>query len=368
MDSFSILNQNHLQQALKALKIRTNLITNEQYLLEDPIRNGLLLYQILQEISLIQKKPNNPAKTLSECRENLLISLESLVKTPKIYNRLFSDIAESILKGNTYFIESIVNYINTHQHSHLRLNSLNFDKFLETFSKDFENNKKEKNLIEWLKDLGLFNKESLLSFDQILQETVKGDLLFKIYNKYNTKKMEPIRRFPKNDVNYLANLRKFLSHVRKIKNFPQKYLWMEAEIVKGSNKDLILGFLEDIKTGLENGYNEKTNISFEINSKDKQINLKTSQQFNDEIRGKMHCLISEREMKEMKFSERKYIEKKLEEKKFVPGETEAFQWLESLGFVNLVKELKENNEFWLEFQDGYQNINFSQIFNFKIKF
>ena len=348
-----------LQNAYNSLKVRSNLLQENQHLFKDPIRNGLLLYQILQEINhpIQNKTPFDPVKTLKECRENLLISLESLVKNPRNYQDFLNEIAESILKGETSFFEALVLFINSHRNPRISSqNCFDFEEFLLNYPKKFSKislnfNQKEKKLMDWLLDIGIYKDP--VSWEQISSE-IKGDLLFRIYENMTQEKMKPIHQIPQNEVNSLANLRKFLGKLRNNKDFDQKFLWMEGEIVKG-NRNLIIGLLEDIKAGYENiFYKEKKRIKgkklqgFYERSEEKG---KISDKFNEKIRVKMHSLISERDLKNKRQST-KTTEKN--EKKLALGETEALEWIYSLGFKNMVKELRENDEFWFEFQDGFQ--------------
>ena len=367
----------HLLSTLKSLRIRTNLLHSNQHLLQDPLRNGLLLYQILQNIShpLIDKKPFDPVRTLAECRENLLISLESLIKNVKNitnYSILFNDLVESILKGDTSFFEAIITFINSNRNPrHSNTSSLDFETFLLSLSKiPLKNNlnikEKEGNIINWLNELGLLQNLHI-SWDQLVFEIIKGELLFKIYEKYSQINIKPVHKVPNNESNCIANLRKFLHLFRNNKNFSQKFLWMEMEVLKG-NKEVILGLLDDIRFGLEcDGIFKRSQLKHEPIEEGKHKLIKNeqnmqnmsenelilmrplSERFTEKIRGKMHSLIGENVKKIEKIAK---IDK-ISNKNISFEESKIFQWLESMGFKLLAEELKENKEYWFEFQDGY---------------
>lgn len=286
-----------LQNAYNSLRVRSNLLQENQHLFKDPIRNGLLLYQILQEIHhpLNHKTPFDPVKTLEECRKNLMISLESLVKNPRNYKDFLKEIAESILKGETSFFESLVLYINSNRNPRISSQiSLDFEEFLQNYPRSLSkismnSNEIEQKSMNWLMEIGIYNVP--VSWEQISSE-IKGDLLFRIYEKITQEKMKPIHRFPQNEANSLANLRKFLGKLRNNKDFDQKFLWMEGEIVKG-NRNIIIGLLQDIKTGFENSfYKEKKKIiggkleSFKGRSEENET---ISDKFNEKIREK--CIV-----------------------------------------------------------------------------
>lgn len=353
--SYKYLNsEKPLEEARKNLNIRTNLINSLQHLLKDPIRNGQLLYQVLQECLIInsEKKINDPPKTLNECRENLLLSLESLSKTPKKFKAHFSKIAESILKGNSTFIDSLIFFISKNRNPRLPNKQIYFDEFLLNF---IENQYKpqdyldydEENLIEWINELGILNNK-INCFEKLWLEIIKGDLLYKIYEKYTGNKVKPVHVAPINDVNILANLRKFLNIFRGKANFPQKFLWAEKEILKGE-KASILSFLNDLRNYLEFSYefSRKNNNKDSIDYKQIKTSLEFSPLFNDKNRNKMHCLFNENKLENKKIIKNESLKKENSVK-----EEEVIFWLKNLGYFDLVERLEKEDDFWFEFQDG----------------
>lgn len=358
-----------VEEALKNLKFRTNLINSQQHLLEDPLRNGLLLHQLAQEFTnsdiLTVNKINYSPKTLNECRENILIALQSLSKSPKAHKVFFEKTAESILKGDTNFIESLIHFISSTINKTKLPQSIELDSFLKNCSEedykiDYYNHINEQEIINWINELKITNTY-YKSIEQVTQEIIKGNLLFQIYEKLTHTKIKPVHLFPINESNILANLRKLLNILRESGRFPQKYLWVEKDMIKG-DRNSILGFLNDFKKGFENNYTKlqdktanspnKINMYYTLQKVEKSITDNDYLgSFDKKMRFKMHSLLSERNFRDNneKINKKKF-ENRLNEKNY--NEDIIYIWLESLNYSNLVKDLKTQNKFWLQFQDG----------------
>lgn len=384
-----------MEAVLKSLQIRPqNLFTPNpnKFLFEDPVRNGVLLHQILQELGLSStKRLYDPARSFYECKENILNSLEVLKGKEKNSTGLSEKIAEEMLKGSTLFLEKLLNFIDSNRHPRVAGNSLmNFDVFFEDFAfnclKTLINpNSQEETFINWLKDLGVEDAKTLRSWEQIANDIIKGDLLFRIYQAFTDIKIFPVHRNPANEAACIANFRKFLGLLRTNPKFPQKFLWMETEIIKGK-KEILLGFLEDIKIGFESqGYRlksqseiKKLNLnSNETQKKEKKVfdirkmkfqqddsERKKTETFEEENErnvqkkcnhdNKMHSILSERTRLQSETAARGKKEKKEKAKTWSSDqELDALKWLQELGFEKIVKNLVDEKELWLEFQDGY---------------
>ena len=381
-----------MEPVLKSLQIRPqNLFTPNptKFLFEDPVRNGVLLHQILQELGLSStKRLYDPARSFYECKENILNSLEVLKGKEKKSTALLEKIAEEMLKGSTLFLEKLLNFIDSNRHPKAAGNSLmNFDVFLEDFAftclKTLINpNSQEETFINWLKDLGIEDAKTLRSWERIANDIIKGDLLFQIYQAFTDIKIFPVHRNPANETACIANLRKFLGLIRTNPNFPQKFLWMETEIIKGKN-EILLGFLEDIKIGFESqGYRLKAQseikkLNLNTNETEKKVvdirkmKLQQVDSYRKKIEifeeenernvqkrcnhdTKMHSILTERTRLQTETAAKGRNEKKEKAKTWSSdNELNALKWLKELGFDNLVKDLSEVKELWVEFQDGY---------------
>jgi len=271
------------------------------------------------------------------------------------------------------FLEKLLIFIQNNRNPRVLNNfPIDFDVFLEDFSSNYlqtliNSQEKEEDLITWLKELGLYEKKPL-SWDQTANDIIKGDILYRIYEVFTEIKIRPIHRNPQNEASCLANLRKFLNLLRKNKRFPQKFLWMESEIIKGK-KEILLGFIEDLRTGFEiilyEGNNDKNNEmtinkrkneelseGFKERSMKGRLVLEIPMKYNEYQREKMHSLLSEREGKARTIEEKRENHKKNEDKWNPIEEKEVLTWLEALGFKKIAMELKQKDDFWLEFQDG----------------
>lgn len=385
-----------MEPVLKNLQIRPqNLFTAapSKFLFEDPVRNGVLLHQILQELGLSSNRRfYDPARSFYECKENILNSLEALKgKGKKKSTVLLERIADEMLKGSTLFLEKLLNFIDNNKHPRVAGDSImNFDAFFEDFAfnclKTLINpNFQEEIFINWLKDLGIEDAKASRSWEQIANDIIKGDLLFRIYQAFMDIKIFPVHRNPTNETACIANLRKFLGLLRTNPKFPQKFLWMETEIIKGK-KEILLGFLEDIKTGFESqGYRLKRqseNRKLDSNPNETQqkeikfldIRKLKPQQDDSERRkteifheenekniqkrcihdNRIHSILSERTRNQTETTVKGTKEKKEIAKTWSSDqELDALKWLQELGFEKIVRDLTEGKDLWLEFQDGY---------------
>ncbi|KAH9117971.1 hypothetical protein LEN26_012305 [Aphanomyces euteiches] len=224
--------------------------TESHPLLQDPLRNGSLLCNLLNRMGNLSKpiKAHNKPTALHQAKENVFLALSALrqLNFPSI-PPVYIAKSEPILKGQFQFVWGLLYHV---------MESLQAPPLLthvqETpVAADTETVANDKILVvDWLRTQGyLDNLEAAQvhpTFDDIQIYVQNGILLLLLAAQLTQKpvKIDKTINFLRNEA--LKNIVDALEQLRSVPNMPQRYLWCEDKIYAG-HSSVILGLLQDIK-------------------------------------------------------------------------------------------------------------------------
>jgi len=223
------------------------LLTKEKLsLLDDPIRNGTFLFELVSTLEgrkLGALKPN-PCN-LGDIKHNLELSLSVLKRKNIPAKYLFS--TAQIAKGEQHIVWGLIYHImkvypdataNTKQH---------YSKQDALYPSE-QMRELEKSLLFWLRSLGLLplHKQLPETFDDIEEELRNGTILCDLVSFIVGGTIIGVTRNPKISSVALSNISKALEPLRHRKRMCQRFVRDEEEI-HNYNKNVILGLFEDIR-------------------------------------------------------------------------------------------------------------------------
>ncbi|CAG9330151.1 unnamed protein product [Blepharisma stoltei] len=224
---------------LFALDIDYDEIYDNKY--SDPLRNGLLLCELMKVLENVQIKINpNPRneKAIKENFEKALTVMQE--KRTEIPEFIYSD-CEILLKN----VDAIWSLLFSLMSAYPQAVSVAYQPCSLPYGA-LGVKKLETAIVNWLNSLSIFNPENQPnSFFEILYDLKTGVLLCVLISKLCGWKIQNVIKNPKTEQTCLNNIRKALEVLRKMPKMSQKFTWSEKEILKG-NCSVILGLLEDI--------------------------------------------------------------------------------------------------------------------------
>ena len=245
-------------------------------LMDDPLRNGVLYWELLWfvenirlwssnghfdtlDVNAIDSEYNNNTKqlkginykpkTIKDCRDNLDKAISILYHVDRIRENIPPTLLankELILKGDHATVWGILNYLRKlYPDSVPREKLIYLQNTLPYTTKELIN--LEASLLNWMYKWGVLSKYSKqpMSLLEIEHELKNGTLYWKLVEFIYGIKLAGSFAEPKTESAKINNIRKALDILKKEKSMSQKYTWSEREICKG-NRECIIGLLEDL--------------------------------------------------------------------------------------------------------------------------
>jgi hypothetical protein len=235
---------------LRRINFHNYLNSDQLDLMEDPVRNGIMLCEVLCFLETIQLfdlcyKP----KTMKEWRDNVDKAISIWHQVDRIRENMPPSLLanrELILKGDHPTFWGILNWLRKlYPDVWPRENMAYLKDTLPYTPKELI--ALEASLLRWIHGWGVLRgyKTPPSSILEIQEELKNGVIICKLVQFIFNLNIPWVFKDPRTESTKISNLRKATEILKKEKSMSQKYTWSEKEIVKG-NKEHILGLLEDM--------------------------------------------------------------------------------------------------------------------------
>lgn len=246
----SVDDEDQTRRWLKQINFHGHLANADADLMQDPLRNGVLLCELICFVENVQLfDVCYSPKVIKDCRDNIdkfyavcshVDRLRQSVPPSLLSNR------ELILKGDHATVWGLLNCLRRLYPDMLpRANVAYLENTLPYTNKELV--ALEASLLNWLCSCGAVKQTgkqptSLLEVEDGLKSGVIYCRLVQIM--FNTK-LAGVFADPKTEATKLSNLRKATDVLKQCKSMSQKYTWAERDIARGS-RECMLGLLEDM--------------------------------------------------------------------------------------------------------------------------
>lgn len=219
-------------------------------LLQDPLRNGVLLCQLLEllesRVGILQY--HKKTTSVHAARENVTSGLEQLFKLKdKVIPDAYFFHGESILKGNSHVIWGLLwNMMQNYP--------INAFAFLDrktprrnTGYTPLEYRKLEQSVLQWIDSLNLPGNHAVgaMNLTHLKHDLCGGPLLCDLAAHVTNTRIPGINRRPVGPALAMSNIKKALNALRKCPEMSKRFVLNENEILQG-NRIVLLGLLEDM--------------------------------------------------------------------------------------------------------------------------
>ena len=236
-----------LKQWLSTLKLNHYLGHDSKHYLVDPMKNGVLLCELVSTLEKtrlvgVNKAPGNAQAVRENVEKALCLLRERKLNIPLPLLRQGDKIAQGNSKLTWNLLWALMNAYPEATQESLEAPEPKSDlPYSQTALKRLE-----QSLVTWIYSLGVSGKATCPSdLNDLLPDIRSGVLLCDLVSKVFPINIPGIFRGPKSDTIAASNIRKALEPLRRTNRMSQAFVWKEKEIGAG---DLLvtLGLLEDL--------------------------------------------------------------------------------------------------------------------------
>lgn len=218
---------------VKNLGLGKLLINENKHFLDDPCRNGILLYEIISKLEGHEVPGVSVPRSLSSAQGNIEKCLKFLYEKYPSLALKYMRLIDNICNGDSTIWKLIEELVSIPRNMSKVTSDL-------PYSPD-QVSALQKSLVDWVSGVASKNFEN---FEDICLDMSNGILLHEIVTRCGMG-ITGIMKNPKTDKIKLGNIEKCLDALRRNNRMSQKFLWKTDDILEANNS-VAMGLLEDL--------------------------------------------------------------------------------------------------------------------------